>query len=428
MKTLSEAFGFEKKDEIEIVSSGDIKELSDGGTQVVSVTLDGKPKSKKEGDNINRVKPVDLETIYMRNATIFNGINKIDQTIMSAGNHLECSNKKTLEKYEKFLDNIGNTGCDMSWDDLNSRWLIDECVYGHGWGEIIYNKDMTKIVDLDVLDAKKMDYLKDSTGNIKLDQSQRPVGYTQKLPYNVKIDGLGDPWPADVQPQSGMIFLKPERIIHFKLYTIGDGFYPVGLIEPAYNPALWKLNIEKGLANFIYMSGFPTRVAKVGDPNHEPTPQQVQNILEKLKDINFKQNIAIPYYNDITLLEAKNAEKMQDHLNYFREQEITGLGIPKPFATGGGEETNRATLGNQDRMFKLTLRDLMRKHSATIKRQLFMRIAKLEGYNVVPDMVWGDIEEVDSIDKTKIILEAVKDGVIKPEEARPMIMKMIEEV
>ena len=323
------------------------------------------------------------------------------------------------------MENIGNVGSDLTSDELFSRVYKDQCIYGSAWVENIFNTRQNKIVDLDIIDAKKMDYFKNSSGNIVLDKYSRPVGYTQDLPFNMFSQPKGDAVPNGFQQPSDKIFLNPERIAHFKRFTFGDGFYPVGIIEPAYNAALWKLNIEKGLSNFIYMSGFPTRVVYVGDQNHEPTPAQITNILDKLKEISYKQNIAVPYYHKIELLESKNAEKMQQHLDYFREQEVTSMGIPKPFATGGGEETNRSTLNNQDRMFRLTLKEMMENTNSVFKKQIFSRIAKYEGFKVTPDLVWGEIEESAELDKIKLIIEAIKAGAMTPEDAKDHLKNLL---
>jgi len=410
------------------------KEMNlDGGIKLAEAKPEnfkdlGTPKTQKKREIIPRVKLSELESIYMKDGIIFNGINKITQTIMAAGYTIDCSNQRIKKYYENFLDGIGNSGGELTWDELLQLSLKYQCIYGHGWVENIMNKQSTRIVDLDIIDPKKMDYALNSSKDIVLDKFGRIVGYTQEIEraFGGKAQIEGDPWPTEYNfDKSGKIFLKPERIAHFKLFTVGDGFYPTGLIEPCYNQAIWKMNIEKGLANFIYTSGFPTRVGKVGDLNHEPTPQQVENMLEKLKQISYKQNIATPYYDEIKLLESKAPEKMQENLNYFTEQQIAGLGIPKPFITGGGEETNRATLGNQDRIFRLTLKDITNRTCSVINKQIFARIAQLEGFNVVPKIVWNEIEETAEIERINVILEAAKSGVIKPDEAKEEIMRLI---
>jgi hypothetical protein len=244
------------------------------------------------------------------------------------------------------------------------------------------------------------------------------MGYTQAIPMSFTAKVSGDPWPKEVPQESQKIFLLPERIAHFKLFTVGDGFKPIGLLEPTYLESMWKLNIEKGLANSIYLSGFPIRVAYVGDKEHEPNLEQVEYYTDQIKNLNYNQNLGLPYYVKMELLESTHPEKMQDNLNYFREQEVTSLGIPKPFATGGGEATNRSTLNSQDKMFKLTLKDITRRTCSVIERQIFRRIAELEGFKVYPRIVFNEIEETEESDRADVLIKSVQAGIMTPQEVR----------
>lgn len=314
------AFGESKKKEIKEFFSGD-------------------PTAKKTTPTIARVPMSELELTYLHNPTIFNGINKIVQTIMSAEHELICPDKKVKTYFENFLANLGNSGADISWEDLLSQIYKFQCIYGKSFTENIFNKKHNRIVDWDLIDPKKMDYAKDSSQLIALDKYGKPIGYTETLPYN--YDSPAQELPPIITnritlPPNGL-FMYPDQVAQIKLFTIGDGFYPIGLIEPIYTTSLRKLNIEEAMANAIWRHGFPIILAAVGDMNHEPTPQQIKSLLSKVKDINYKQEMAVPYYYDLKILESKKSEKLREHLEYFREQEIAGLGIPKPFATGGGE-------------------------------------------------------------------------------------------
>ena len=401
-------------------SSGDVRLLA----SVKGEDL-GKPLGTKEESKTGRITYDCLETAYLTDATIFNGINKIVQTIMLAGYRLECSNERIKQNYLKFLNNIGNIGSDLTFDELLSRIFQDQCIYGESLVEMIYNINQSKIIDLDILDAKRMDYARKSN-QIALNEYGKPIGFTQKVPNAAFGRFNGDPWPKEISAEGGKIFLKPERIAHFKLFTFGDGLKPIGLIEPSYNQIVWKLNIEKGLANSIYMSGFPIRVVYVGDKEHEANLEQIEYYTDKLKDLSYKQNLGLPNYVKLELMESTHPEKMQDNLNYFREQEITSLGIPKPFATGGGEETNRATLTNQERMFRLTLKDIMRRTAGVIEKQIFKKIAELENYSVIPRLVFNEIEETAEIERADILIKAVQAGIMAPDEVKVEFLKIME--
>jgi len=383
------------------------------------------PKSKRSTPQIKRVPQDELELTYLHNPTIFNGINKIQQTIMSAQYEIVCKDKKIKKYFDDFIANVGNSGSDFTWDTLLAQIFKYQCIYGWAWVENIYNKKGTSIVDWDLIDPKKMDYAKNTSQNIVLNKFMNPVGYVETLPMTVPIEDPGLPAElankVTLPPNS--IFLETWRVSLLKLYQVGDGFYPIGLIEPIYKSSIRKMNIEHAMANAIWRHGFPIVVASVGDTNHEPTPQQVNSILSKLKDVSYKQEMAIPFYYKLEILESKKAERLREHLEYFKEQEIAGMGIPKPFATGGGEATNRATLGNQSEMFLLTLRDIIERTSETIQRNMFRPICELEGFKEVPTLRF-DALGLDELDKkAKRLLDYLDKGVLSIEEVKDLLKR-----
>lgn len=375
----------------------------------------GEPLTVKTTPDNIRVPQSELELTYGHNPIIFNGVNKIVQTIMSAKHELVCIDPKVKIYFEAFFEELGNSGSDITWEELLSQIYKFQCIYGKAWIENIFNKRGNRIVDWDLIDPKKMDYAKQAQDKIALDKFSRPIGYVETLPYDTpaKEQRLSkEALAAGVSLPPNAIFLEPKRVAQIKLFTVGDGFYPIGLIEPIYQSSLRKLNVESALANSIWRLGFPTRLAKVGDANHEPTPQQIENTLNKLKDSNYKTELAIPYYVDVSILGNKKSEELRTNLEYFKENEVAGLGIPKPFATGGGEETNRATLGNQDGMFQLTLRDIIDKTCESIRKYMFKPICLLEGFKEIPSLKW-DFTGPDEIDKkSKRLISYVKAGVL----------------
>jgi len=390
----------------------------------------GEPESIKTTPTIKRVELDELELTYMHNPTIFNGINKIVQTIMSASHEIVAKDKKVQLYFNKMTENMGHSGSDLTWEEMLSDIYKHQCLYGRAWVENIFNKKHNRIVDWDLIDPKKMDYAKNANSKIVLDKWGNSVGYFEILPYQPGEPEQNKSIPEGVErPKSAnSIFLNPEQVAQIKLFTIGDGFYPIGLIEPIYKTSLRKLNVEEALANAIYRHGFPIIWAQLGDLNHEPTPQQIENMLKKLKDINFKQEIATPYYYQLHMLESKKAEKLKENLDYFQQQEIAGLGIPEAFATGSGANATRATLGNQSSIFQLALRDLIRKTTTSIEKYMFKPVCKYEGFKEIPKIKW-DIVGGDELDKrAKRILNYVKSGILQPDMKMADFIKKIEKI
>jgi len=398
-----------------------------GSAKTYELGNTGEPLAEKTTPTIVRVAQSELELTYLHNPLIFNGINKIIQTIMSAEHELVCKSPEIKTYFEAYFEELGNSGSDITWEELLSQIYKFQCIYGKAWVENIFNKRQNRIVDWDLIDPKKMDYAKQSEDKIALNKFGKPIGYVETLPYDTPVTKTNltkEAIAANVTLPPNSIFLEPRRIAQIKLFTIGDGFYPIGLIEPIYQSSLRKLNVESALANSIWKLGFPTRIAKIGDANHEPTPQQVESILNKLKDSTYKTELSIPYYVAIDILESKKAvEKLKENLEYFKENEVAGLGIPKPFVTGGGEETNRATLGNQDSMFQLTLRDIIDKTCESIRKYMFKPLCEFEGFKEIPRLKW-EVTGSDELDKkTKRLIAYIKAGALEPQSIKAYIKK-----
>ena len=385
----------------------------------------GVPDSKKSTPIMKRVPKSELELTYMNNPTVFNAINKIVQTIMSAPHDIVAKDKKVQAFFDDFVANLGTSGSDITWDELLSQIYKYQCIYGWAWVENVFNKSGNKIVDWDLIDPKKMDYAKTSAETIALDMYNKPLGYVETLPLSVSVPdpGLPKEYEGNISMPLNSIFLEPDKVSLLKLYMVGDGFYPIGLVEPIYKTSIRKMNIEDALANAIWRHGFPIVLASVGDSNHEPTPQQVKSTLTKLQDISYKQELAVPFYMKVEMLESKKAEKLREHLEYFIQQEVSGMGIPKPYATGGGEETNRATLSNQTEMFMLTLKDIIAKTTYSIQKYMFQPICILEGFKEIPDLRWETIGMTELAQKSKRLLEYVNAGILTADEVRSLIKK-----
>lgn len=415
-----------------ILSSTDSFEL-----QLDSSTTSGSPLGIKQTPTRLRVPMSELELTYLKNPVIFNGINKIIQTLMSSPHHLQGGSPKGLKFFQEFTENIGWVGNTITWEELLSDNLKFECIYGWSWVENILEEKTGNIVDWDLLDPKRMDYLKENSNSsyeidptknknkVLLDKFGRPLGYTMNLDIDYKSsqDPAAIPEPLRKYVTNNQVYFSPDRICLFKLFRVGDSLYPVGLVEPIYQDSLQKLNSQDAATNNIARHGTPLLIATLGDTNHEPNPEQTQSILTKLKELNSKSELAIPYYYDIKYLESNSLEKIEKQLLYHQNNEIAGMGIPKPYALGSGEATNRATLNNQDHLFQLSLKNIVDKTTASIKRFMFAPLAKQNGFKTkdIPVMRWDatGAEEVDR--KIRRILEYVKNKIITPEDAKKII-------
>ena len=353
-------------------------------------------KSEKDKPKLKRIDKDKLEQMYITNPLVSNGVDSVVTLFMSAGYQMEYPSKKVENNWKDFFSTI-------KFNNFVEDLFKHECIFGDGWGELVGNKSGTKIVDLVDIDPKTMDYMKDSQSNGKIivDSQGNPEGYVQKFEDTTRK-------PKD---------FTLDEIAHFTYKTVGSRWYGIGIIEPIYKTGLNKLNVQEGLAESVYRHGFPIIKAACGDLNHEPTPEKIQNILNKLKDISYNSELALPYYTTVEILEAKRTAKLDVPLNYFIDQEVTGLGIPKAFVTGSGEDVNRSTLQSQSYIMEKKFRAIHERFSNQMTVEVFNRINEKNDMGGVPKMTFNplNVEDLNSI--ADRLTKYAEKGLLDPSDA-----------
>jgi hypothetical protein len=396
--------------------------------EMAEETKKGISQSEKDSDPVdekNRVQKSELELCYFRNPLAFNSINKITQVIVTSKQRLVHPDKKIVKFFEDYLDTLGTRGGDCDWRQLFELIIRYPLVYGDCPIEYIQDKNSSKIMDLTYIDPKQVDYAKSGAGVIVLDDYGVPVGFTQTLPSGVKV-----PMPKNLPPEvvlkPNQIFLPYENIAYFKLWTVGNGFYGIGLIEPAYESIKTTMNLNKDYAQRAHTILFPQRVARVGDLNHRPSPEMLNNIVKKMRETTARSEMAVPYYVDIAIKEAKNPDSMNQFLDYFNRDTIRSTGIPYPYATGESQNTNKASLNKINQFFELSIHDYVARACNKIEREIFKKIADSYGLKGYPMLKIGPIGVEETADKFTRLMGYLNAGVFSP--SSPMIRKYISDI
>ena len=277
-----------------------------------------------------------------------------------------------------------------------------------------------KLVGTDWIDPKSMDVKRNSMGKIIYAIDGRPEAYVQYVKWNVDTSKVPKERQIQQTPmftfQSGRgILLKREEIVHFKLNTIGDSWWGIGLIEPIYNLVRVKQNAEAGYAEAIQRVAYPRIWVQVGDEQHPPTQEQIDDVESHLEQLESKHQFVSPYYYNPQILESKRVERLADNLKYFSDQIVAGLGGPKPFITGLGTDTNKATLNDQKILFERQLKALQEQISQTIEKEVFSVIAKKYRFHSVPTLVWEEISTESLDSKADRLSKYVSAGLLIPD-------------
>ena len=396
-----------------------------GGETITMASSDPAQKSEKAESNIVRVSPEELEQTYVSDPIAFNSVNKATQMIMSAGWELKDDKDNV---YTDLFSKIGRIGDDLTIDEIYDACFRYGFVYGKAFVELVYNQGDTKIVDLALMDPKRTDYARNSEKKIVRDKFGKPVGYVQKVPQGYDVRGKSDKVPlgyeTKVDLSADVIFLLPKRVFNFKLYTIGDRDNPIGILEPAYRSIVRKQNIEEAQANSIYSRGTYPVIAYVGDQDHESTAQDIQATLDNLTKLKHDRYLAFQHWIKVEPLEVKQSDVVESTINSLIMNQIAASGIPKPFATGGGEETNRATLNNLQQLLEYTLIDVVNRFVSSFTKYVLNRIAETNKIKFVPKLKWGDIKAEDPNEKIKRLTTSVQAGILLPTEVHDYVLNM----
>jgi hypothetical protein len=332
----------------------------------------------------------ELEMIYLTDALVRNSISASIQ-LFDCDYEIKA-NSTIREKAQDFLNFI-------NFSQLK-RDIAKNCfIYGDSWIELVERNN--KLVGVVNLNSKTIDYQKTADGLIELDRYGKPKGYMQIIELDQLLDPLIQKKVKAIGAIQG-IPLRPDQIARFCFDSVGEGWYGLGLIEPIYSVTLGKNEAEAGLAHVINKVGFPIVINSVGDSDHEPTADMIDKGAELIQDLNYKTEISIPHYMKLDTLKITRIEKLREYLQYFIEQQITGIGIPGPIATGSGQDTNRSTLVTQVKIF-MKINDARRKIFADqFNNQVFTRLAKSNNWSQTPEIVpvLSDLDSIlESIDK-----------------------------
>jgi len=368
---------------------------------------------KSGEEQLKRVNPIDLETIYIREGMVYNWINKFVESFLACDFRVNTSNERERKIMEEFLRA-------SNFRNLLKTTVQHMLVYGNAFWEKITNGG-TKLLAVDWIDPKTMDVKRTPMGKVIYAQDGKPEAYVQYVKWNVDTSKIPKERQVNQtamfpETQSGKgILLKREEVVQFPYNTIGDSWWGVGLIEPIYNIIRVKQNAEAGYAEAIQRVAYPRIWVKVGDDQHPPTPEQIDDVWNQLKGLETKHQFVSPYFYEPVILESKRVEKLADNLKYFSDQIVAGLGGPKPFITGLGTDTNKATLNDQKILFERQLKALQEQISQIIEREVFAVLAKQYRFRSVPTLVWEEISTESLDSKADRLVKYVNAGLLNPD-------------
>jgi len=386
------------------------------------LAMPGSRETQEVTSKAIRVNPMELEKSYLRHPIVFNAVNAYINVFLSTNYYLS-GEQDDIDDLNRFLDQI-------DWQTKLVNIVSRMGVYGKAWLELRSGNKSGKLIDVATVDPKTMDFRRDFYGNIIYDPvNGGPSSYFQYLPFDAsqntkkEIKTQTSPWEGG---ETRGIEIPKEKIALYPLYTSSNDFDGVGLIEPVYDVVKSSNTFRKGLAQYIVRHGFPITVTYVGDTNHEPTMEEIDHVVDLVRNLNEKTEFVVPYYYRVEVLESKKAMQLSQHLEYFDDLIIAGMGVPRAFVLGAGEGLNKSTLDKQNLMFMRKIKMMQHVISQITHEMIFKRYAEENGFNSVPKMLWEEVSLDDMDSKAQRICQYVQVAAITPDDGIEAFIRNLE--
>jgi len=383
----------------------------------------GKTTRRNSLDELKRIDPKRIELIFGRDPIGFNMCNTLTDMILvgepSIENLFQHKNKKIKDYYVNFFKNIGNIGEPITLEDLFDGIFKNLFIHGNSFVQILWNKKK-EVNDVSLIDPKRIDYLKDSSKKVILDEDNIPVGYVIKKAYGNQV--IGDKIPKkylrSFTNMTDSYFLLSERIVHFKINAVGDRFWGIGILEPAYSSVLRKMNIEEGQANSVYKNAFNPLIGYVGSDRKVATPKDLSWVSKLLSELDVTKVGAFPDWVKVDTLRYEQSPIVTATLEYQRENQISPAGLPMAIASGKADTTNKSTLGIHLQLNQFKLRRIVKSVLATFEKYILKKIAYYNKVKGIPTMTWGSVGPIDKERVVDRIIDCVDKGIFTKEEVR----------
>jgi hypothetical protein len=368
-----------------------------------------------------RIDPYELERCYYMNPIVFNAVNAYGAIFLSSDYEVVGASDDEIEFTKKFLD-------DNDWRSLLLEIVMQQCIFGKAWIELISGDKSKKLMALNAVDPKSMDFRRDSFARIIYDKHGMPDSYFQYLSFMDAPDQVpGETFQQNPYGRTGRgIEIESSKMAVFPLYISSGQASGIGLIEPIYDVVKDSNTFRKGLAQSISRHGFPISVTYVGDEKHQPTTEEIDNVYQQIKNINERNELVMPYYYKTDILESKKSVQLSSHLSYYDDLIIAGMGVPMAYVMGAGEGLNKSTLDKQNLMFTRRIKMMQYNISEVTRATIFRRLASENGFDSVPKLIWEEVSLDDVESKAERLYNYIRYGVLTPSKELEDYIRKIE--
>jgi len=331
------------------------------------------PKGLKAGMTVmpeKAITPEELERAYRMDEIVYGIVNKYVTIILGAGYMITGEDERAVQEIEAFCRKV-------QLEEILREVIRDLWIFGYSFVEIVYDKAGADIVDLRTVDAKTMDFKRDSLGAVIYDEAGLPVGFVQKV------------W----RPGKGLetIEIDRERIAFFKLFTTSGSIVGTSPIEALYHIITWRKNIDLAMGKGSVLLSTPPVIVNVGEREIPVSQDTIKSLGDELAQMGPESVFVFPWHVKVTRLEvAKGLSALKDFSDYFARNIATALLVP-PALIGVGDVASGRTAAMLMEEWERSIEGIQRVLGAQIRKEIFSRVCKVKGLKEVPEITWRAI-------------------------------------
>lgn len=374
-----------------------------------------------------RVNFKQIDYVYYNDPISYATINKPIQWILNAGFRLSAEKKSTLTFFNRFFDNIGLLGDEVTIDEVHDDNLRDLGKYGNSYIELISDKEDKIIIDFRKINPARVDYARDKTGKIAIDEFAKPIGYVieqDQSTFNTRRQKSTVPvsLKGKIAITGNARFIEAHRIAHFKFNKDSDGYWGNGWLQAALISIIRRLKIEEAEVNTIYTKSQQPLIANVGDERHEASEDDLKKVVEVLSNIKHDRIFAFPDWVKVAALETADNSMAGTAIDRLSTANSAASGVPMGFLTGKDSDAQRGTLSAMQTMLEANLDYYIKSYVAQFKKLVIDRIAKSHNIDNNIRFIWNTVTSEDKNDKINRLFTAFQMNALAPEEIRQLVI------
>jgi hypothetical protein len=234
---------------------------------------------------------------YAGEGTIFASINSMALNTVMVGFILKSENPKAQEMIDALCKKVKIL-------NVAEEMVKNSLIFGDSFTERVFN-GKKEIARLKTIDPRTMIVNSDEYGDI--------VDYQQYIGGRL------------IEPP-----LKPENILHLKVFPIPGSPYGLSLLAPSMDTIDRKIATDESLFNAIQRHTAKYVISVGSEKDGQVPPSAIMDdIKEEFEDITSKNEFIVPWFIKIDTIDEKGIQGVREYFDLFQTQMIVGLMCPE---------------------------------------------------------------------------------------------------